>query len=756
MKTRSYIQILDSIAEDNIRPDLDLAPAIIAQIQKRKGLQMRTRMKIASAILFVPIAFLILFFTVPGVKAAIERWFGYVPGVGLVRDGQVRILAEPVKVTRDGIALTVEQAILNHEKTSLVYSVDNIPANAILLQPQGAFCDYKVALRLPDGSLLSASPYGLHNWGSGYRHRFDYDPLPTNVEDATLVIGCLFQTIPGAAPENWEIPLHFIPAPPDMTAFPVIEIPTLTTVSSTPPAGTLTGTPAANPSPETLLSLTLDRAVQMDDGYLLYAALHWDGTDFNSVDLIDPQKTVHLVDDSGKEILFEIQVDQETGIRVDQKQTIIAIKTAPIQSQSPLTLVVDAILAEQPADASFEFDPGPDPKPGQEFKPDMEFAFGDRRLRIHSITTGQTGYSIDMSSDTGIHGAIIQDKDHPIISGYGGENDAGNFFSAFDYADGLPRGPLNLTVSGISVEYKLKLEVKWTPPAASTVQSPFSPTTCLNSESWKTVRQQQPVIPAGLPEKALIYGPADQQNLNGNWEVAIISLDGSQREPVQGGRGDGSISPDGSKLAYTTMDGVIQIKDLATGVVVAVPGTTNGDSNPLWTPDGKQIVFNRGMGIFDLFIVDPDGSNMRQLTQGGLQESTVGWLSDGSLLYSVPGEGNGYIVYRLDLQSGKSEVFSNEPVHSISPDGNSFAIAELTFGDRWQLTVTNLDGKGRVILNDTSLSVLPQLWSPDSKWILASITDSDTASITGALINPGTCEVIPLPLLKDDVIAWIQ
>ena len=72
------------------------------------------------------------------------------------------------------------------------------------------------------------APNGIQGWASGYQHRFNYPPLPAAVNDAKLVISCLFHTRPGAAPEDWEIPLHFVPAPPDVTAFPVIEIPTPT------------------------------------------------------------------------------------------------------------------------------------------------------------------------------------------------------------------------------------------------------------------------------------------------------------------------------------------------------------------------------------------------------------------------------------------------------------------------------------------------------------------------------------------------
>ena len=97
-----------------------------------------------------------------------------------------------------------------------------------------------------------------------------------------------------------------------------------------------------------------------------------------------------------------------------------------------------------------------------------------------------------------------------------------------------------------------------------------------------------------------------------------------------------------------------------------VPGTANGDFNPIWSPDGAQIVFNRGMGIFDLFIVNLDGSNLRQITHGGVQEWPVGWLEDGSFLCTVPGREYEYIVYRLDLASGESRCSRTRTSQSLT------------------------------------------------------------------------------------------
>lgn len=469
MKKESYSQILDAVAGDQIPEEPNLAPSIIARIQRGKHFRMKPKTKLISALLLVVIAFVVLFFTVPGVAAAFQRWFGYVPHVGLVHEGQIRALAEPVSLTREGITVTVEQLVINQERSTLVYSVDGIPVAAQDTPAEETLCatpsfPYEVSLRPPDGSPLLASPNGVDGWPSGYRHRFDYPPIPADVNDVTLVISCLFHTLPGAAPENWGIPLHLAPAPPEMTVYPVIEIPT----STIPPS---TDTPAANATDVAALGLTFDRAVQLSDGYLLYVTLHWEDTPFNTVELIDPAKTLHLLDASGQEMVYEIYEDEQTGVQWDQRQTVFAVKTAPAQSPGSLTLELDAVFVELPVNASFVFDPGPNPKPGQQWQPNVELTFGEHRLVVRSIMVEQSGdgYSIEMTSDTGILKAGLVDYEHPILSGYDGIGSEGVFYNGFTYVNGLPEGPITLTVGGIGVKHLQKLQAQWIPPAVSVV-----------------------------------------------------------------------------------------------------------------------------------------------------------------------------------------------------------------------------------------------------------------------------------------------
>jgi hypothetical protein len=80
----------------------------------------------------------------------------------------------------------------------------------------------------------------------------------------------------------------------------------------------------------------------------------------------------------------------------------------------------------------------------------------------------------------------------------------------------------------------------------------------------------------------------------------------------------------------------------------------------------------------------------------------------------------------------------------------------LTFGDLWKTEIHSIDGPERWSLADEELSVLPQVWSPDGEWLLISVSKNGMENALGALIRWKTCEVIPLPNLKDTVLDWLK
>ena len=133
---RSYREILDAAARPHVPDDIILFPRIAAKLERKTFMQ-TLRARPALAILIVMIALSLL----SGVVYAIGRSLGYIPGVGIVEQGTpIRVLAEPVSVERDGITLTITEAVLSADKTVVVYTIENVPWDAISHQEDVPGC----------------------------------------------------------------------------------------------------------------------------------------------------------------------------------------------------------------------------------------------------------------------------------------------------------------------------------------------------------------------------------------------------------------------------------------------------------------------------------------------------------------------------------------------------------------------------------------------------------------------------------------
>jgi hypothetical protein len=148
--------------------------------------------------------------SVPSVRAAIQRWIGYVPGIGLVGEGQIRMLAEPASITRDGITLTVEQMWVESDRTLIQVSVEGWPWRKLVSDSTGNGCLETAILRLPDRELTITQPQSNLGWASGYELKSVYPAIPSTVNEVTFVMPCLILALPGEAPENWELLLRLV------------------------------------------------------------------------------------------------------------------------------------------------------------------------------------------------------------------------------------------------------------------------------------------------------------------------------------------------------------------------------------------------------------------------------------------------------------------------------------------------------------------------------------------------------------------
>ncbi len=199
MNEELHRDILDSAAADSLSRNTNLWPEISARLE-RKSFMMTLRARPVVALLIS----LLILLALSGVVYAIGRSLGYIPGIGLVDQSvPLRVLAEPVTLTRDGVTIKVEEAVISADKTVVKFRMDGISqyGNPLDLTK----CDgSSTGVSLPDGSHLKMiAGYGLNGWASGYEARYTFDPLPSDVNDVTFIPPCLQGYLPNANPDDW-------------------------------------------------------------------------------------------------------------------------------------------------------------------------------------------------------------------------------------------------------------------------------------------------------------------------------------------------------------------------------------------------------------------------------------------------------------------------------------------------------------------------------------------------------------------------
>jgi hypothetical protein len=434
-------ELLDAAARAHVPDDINLYPRIAAHLQ-RKTIMQTLRAKPALLILLVVIAFALL----SGVAYAVGRSLGYIPGVGLVdQTAPLRVLAEPVSVTREGITLTVEQATLAFNKTVIVYTIEGVTWEMRSHQEDVPGCYASADIRLPDGSSLrpQTGSGGISAEGR-WETRMTYSPVPKNVNEATFLLECIQDTLPGTAPENWEIPLRFVPASSDLNIAPVIDIPNGTDM----PAD----------------GFMLDHVIETDDGYILVGR-------FKSASLPDNAQALGysesptVTDANGNELPYLTAND------VDVVSTTMGEFpwTLEIKGKAhawPLTIQLNALAAQNfDLSTDFTFDAGTNPQAGQEWFPAQDIQLGDFVIRLERVLFTGSGYVFEMSAPANVNQVDLQILDTVPLGWSGGGDGQGHLTASVEY-DQPPVGMLTVHLSNPIFTVRDVWQLQWTPDNA--------------------------------------------------------------------------------------------------------------------------------------------------------------------------------------------------------------------------------------------------------------------------------------------------
>ena len=123
-------------------------------------------------------------------------------------------------------------------------------------------------------------------------------------------------------------------------------------------------------------------------------------------------------------------------------------------------------------------------------------------------------------------------------------------------------------------------------------------------------------------------------------------------------------------------------------------------SDPVWSPDGRKIAFVRLNTRLGVYVVNADGSGMRNLTPKpmGAAYAAPAWSPDGrKIAFASERDGNSEIYLMNADGSGQRRLTRNlayDGDPAWSPDGQKITFVSNRDG-RYEVYVMNADGSGQ-------------------------------------------------------------
>src|SRR3954447_24330022 len=161
-------------------------------------------------------------------------------------------------------------------------------------------------------------------------------------------------------------------------------------------------------------------------------------------------------------------------------------------------------------------------------------------------------------------------------------------------------------------------------------------------------------------------------------DIWAMNLDGSDRHPVVVAPEDQfypAYNPDMTKILFATAappgGRSIQVFDVATGQITTLfdYSAASFDSGPAWSPDGREIAFESNLdGDMEIYVMNADGTNVRQITHNTIWDEGPAWSPDGKRLVFSHGADDLHLdIFTMDADGTNQRQLTTYPGHDESP-----------------------------------------------------------------------------------------